>query len=482
MEIPMVTKALPGFSTRAVLAICLSVMFLSGFGCGKLDTAVPPIASAMPWDPFLDTLQVRTLRYFLDVTPRATGLAPDRWPTPAPSSVAAVGFALTSYPIAAERNMIKRTEAADRVLTTLKFLSNLPQSEHVSGTSGFKGFFYHFIDCRTGERAWKCELSTIDTGLLLAGVLFCQSYFDGGDAVEDSIRALADSLYRRVDWTWFCGTRKGLMTGWYPERGFLEHTWTGYNEAFVLYLLALGSPTHPIPDWYMRTWYDTYKWGSFNGIEHLGFGPLFGHQYSHCWIDFRGIRDRYMWGRGLDYFENSRRATYAQRSYGASNPQSFRDYSDVIWGWTACDGPKDTNFVVEGIARGFYSYRAREVTFDWVEDDGTIAPTAAGGSVAFAPEISVPALKAMRHRYGSRLWREYGFVDAFNPTFRNPPVWPDGWFDRDYLGIDQGPIAIMIENLRSGLVWETMKRNRYIIKGLRRAGFSGGWLNTENGS
>jgi hypothetical protein len=225
----------------------------------------------------------------------------------------------------------------------------------------------------------------------------------------------------------------------------------------------------------MVVWYKEYRWDEFYGIPHLTFGPLFGHQYSHCWIDFRGIRDKYMWGKGVDYFENSRRATYAQRAYAAANPQEWRGYAADVWGLTACDGPGDTMMTVDNRSRKFWGYRARESSPTWVEDDGTIAPTAAGGSVAFAPEVSVPALKAMRQKYGGNLWREYGFADAFNPSFRTPAT-PDGWFAKDYIGIDQGPIALMIENLRTELVWRTMRKNPYIIAGLRRAGFSGGWL------
>lgn len=439
---------------------------------------IPPYPESWTWDPFLDTLQTRTLSFFLDTTPRATGLAPDRWPTPAPSSVAAVGFALTCYPIAVERGLITRDEAAERTSATLRFLAALPQSTDATNTAGYKGFFYHFVDMNTGRRAWNCELSTIDTGLLMAGVLFAQTYFDRDTPGEAQIRAVADSLYRRVEWSWFSGGMPGLRTAWFPDRGFVGDTWTGYDEAMILYILAMGSPTHAAPDWYWSHWTGEYVWGAYYGTEFVSFGPLFGHQYSHCWVDYRGIRDRYMWGRGIDYFENSRRATYTHQAYGKENPQGYRAYSEDIWGWTACDGPKDTAFAVDGRTRRFWSYRARGVSMDWVEDDGTLAPTAAGGSVAFAPEICVPALKAMRQRYGKGLWREYGFADAFNPTYATPATGAGGWVGPDYLGIDQGPIAIMIENLRNGFVWNTMKRNPYVVAGLRHAGFSGGWLDT----
>jgi hypothetical protein len=203
---------------------------------------------------------------------------------------------------------------------------------------------------------------------------------------------------------------------------------------------------------------------------------LFGHQYSHAWIDFRGIKDAYMRGKGIDYFENSRRATYAQHEYARTNPGRWIDYSDSIWGWTACDGPRDTTFIVRGLKRGFRSYSARGTSVVENVDDGTIAPTAAAGSLPFAPEICIPALKAIRNRYGDKVWKNHGFVDAFNPTYMTDAT-PDGWFDVDELGIDQGPIALMIENLRDNFVWEIMKKNPYIVHGLERAGFSGGWLN-----
>ena len=448
-------------------------------GCAYRDTPRPfPAPTWSAWDGFLDTLQERTILYFLRETNSATGLVPDRAPSPSPSSVAAIGFGLTVYPIAAERGIVTRSEAAARTLRTLEFLARLPQHERADGAAGYRGFFYHFIDRELGTRVWNCELSTVDTGLLMAGILFSQSYFTQPIALEDSIRTLADSLYRRVEWEWAYDSAKGLWLGWSPEGGFHQSAWTGYNEAMILYILALGSPTHPIPAESWEFWTGPYVWAPYYGQEFVSFGPLFGHQYSHCWVDFKGIRDRYMQARGIDYFENSRRATYTHRAYGEENPLGYRDYSQDIWGWTACDGPNDTAFAVDGRMRRFGYYQARGVSVDWVNDDGTIAPTAAGGSVAFAPEICVPALKAMRSRYGERLWRAYGFADAFNPTYVTLQTGDGGWVARDYIGIDQGPIAIMIENLRNGFVWNTMKRNPYVVAGLRHAGFSGGWLDT----
>ncbi|HSQ73962.1 MAG TPA: glucoamylase family protein [Bacteroidota bacterium] len=436
---------------------------------------MPAASQSPPWDPFLDTVQTRTLHFFLKTADAATGLSPDRWPSPSPSSIAAVGFALTSYPVAAERGLLSRAEAAERVRKVLRFLWTLPQGAESGGTAGYKGFFYHFVAMNTGLRVWNCELSTIDTGLLLAGALFCQSYFVSADTAESEIRALADSLYRRVEWTWAMDGAPGIRLGWYPERGFVQKTWTGYDEAMILYILALGSPTYPVPETSWAHYTSTYLWATYQDQEFISFGPLFCHQYSHCWIDFRGTRDAYLRTRGIDYFENSRRATTSQRAYAIANPSGFAGYADSIWGLTACDGPRDTVLHLQGRERRFQTYAARGASVDWVNDDGTIAPTAAGGSLAFCPELSLSALRAMRNRHGDRLFREFGFADAFNMTYITPAT-PEGWYDPDYIGIDQGPIVVMSENLRTGLVWETMKKNPYVVRGLKRAGFSGGWL------
>jgi hypothetical protein len=425
---------------------------------------------------FLDDVELRTFRFFWDLTNPNTGLTDDRWPTKNFSSVAAIGFGLTSYPIGAERGFVSRDSAAIRVLTTLKFLWSQPQSADATGATGYKGFFYHFLDYKHGRRFNEhVELSSIDTALLLAGALFCQSYFNRTNKAESAIRAYADSLYRRVDWTWFQVRPPLLCMSWTPEHGFNKDDWTGYNEAMIMYLLALGSPTHPVSPDAWTAWQHNYIFAEYFGRKFISFGPLFGHQYSHCWIDFAGIKDAYMRDKGLDYAENSRRATYSQRDYARHNPEGWKDYSDSIWGFTACDGPAWVKLSYGGKERQFEAYNARGVSFDWVNDDGTIAPTAVGGSIMFAPEICIPALRSMKSRYGRLVYRQYGFVDAFNPSFITVDT-PNGWFDKDYLGIDQGPILISIENFRSGLVWQTMKKNPYVVSGLQRAGFTGGWL------
>jgi hypothetical protein len=336
---------------------------------------------------------------------------------------------------------------------------------------------------QNGHRFQTVELSTIDTALLLGGVLFCREYFDGADSTEAGIRAYADSLYLRTDWAWAQRTAPLVNMGWTPEHGWRPLDWRGYNEAMLIYILALGSPTHSVDSTGWAAWASTYQWGTYYGQSHLGFAPLFGHHYTHVWIDFRGIQDEYMRAHGIDYFENSRRATLAQRGYAAANPDSWTGYGADVWGLSASDGPADVTLPVNGVPRRFFTYAARGASFTEVRDDGTIAPTAAGGSVPFAPEIAIPALIAMRERYGDWLFGVYGFLDAFNPTFRfsgqasaGQVVTGQGWFDTDYLGIDQGPILAMIANYRGDLVWRYMRKSPYVISGLRRAGFRGGWL------
>ncbi|HEX6631373.1 MAG TPA: glucoamylase family protein [Gemmatimonadaceae bacterium] len=433
---------------------------------------------------FLDTLQRRTFDWFWETTNPRNGLTPDRWPTKSFSSVAAVGFALTAYPIGVERGYVTREQAAERTLTTLRFFWGLPQGPQATGVAGDHGFFYHFLDMETGLRFETVELSTIDTTLLLGGVLACQQYFDGPSATEQEIRSLADSLYFRVDWTTMLRDPPLVAMGSRPEQGFEPADWHGYNEAMLLYVLALGSPTHPIAPEAWQAWTSTYQWRDFYGYAHLNFDPLFGHQYSHVWIDFRGIRDEYMRGRDIDYFQNSRRAVLSQRAYAVDNPNGWTAYDGDTWGLTASDGPRDTVLTANGRPRQFHTYWARGAAATAVNDDGTIAPTAAGGSIAFAPEVVIPTLMAMRKDYGDDLFQRYGFLDSFNPTFDFPRVTPQhgrvvegkGWFDGDYLGIDQGPILTMLENHRTGLVWELMKRNPHVVRGLCRAGFGGGWL------
>jgi hypothetical protein len=433
--------------------------------------------------PFLDELEQRTFQWFWDTTNAENGLVPDRWPTRSFSSVAAVGFGLTAWGIGAERGFVTRGEAADRTLTTLRFFRGAPQGPAPSGTTGHKGFFYHFLDMQSGRRFETVELSTIDTTLFLAGTLFAQSYFDRDDPVEAEIRQVAEEIYTRVEWDWAVVRSPKVTMGWTPEAGFGTWDWRGYDEAMILYILALGSPTHPVPTEAWETWTSTYNWRGYYGYEHVNFAPLFGHQFSHAWIDFRGIQDPYMRAKGIDYFENSRRATLAQRAYAIENPNQWDAYGENIWGLAPCDGPTDAELPFKGTKRRFFTYAARGASAVEVRDDGTIAPYAAGSSIVFTPRESIAALEEMRRRFGSIIYTKYGFLDAFNPSFRyEVPVHHGrvdkdlGWVDGDYLGIDQGPLLIMLENHRSGLVWKTMQKNPHVVRGLKRAGFAGGWL------
>jgi hypothetical protein len=433
-------------------------------------------------EEFLETLESRTFDYFWETANPDSGLAPDRWPRESPSSIAAVGFGLAAYGIGVERGYISRDEAIERVRNTLQFFWEAPQGDEPTG-AGTRGFYYHFLHMKTGLRHWNCELSSIDTALLMCGVLFCREYFDGDDPREQEIRDRADALYRRVEWTWFQPRAPLICMSWKPETGFGGHDYRGYDEAMFLYVLALGSPTHPIDPAAWDAFTSTYQWADFYGHEHVNFGPLFGHQYSHAFIDFRGIKDAYMREKGIDYFENSRRATYSHRAYAIDNPKKWNDYSGEIWGLTACDGPANVKLPFAGEVREFHSYWARGAGAGYLNDDGTIAPTAAGGSIPFAPEICIPTLKAMRDRYGDALFTKYGLLDAFNPSFTYKEklqhgrlVEGIGWVDEDYLGIDQGPILLMCENYRSDFVWNVIKKSPYVRRGLERAGFTGGWL------
>lgn len=441
-----------------------------------------PSPGVSPPDLIADTQQ-RTFNFFWDRANPANGLMPDRWPSPSFSSIAATGFALTTYPIGVERGWISRAQARDRTLATLRFFWNAPQGPALTGTSGYKGFFYHFLDMQTGLRFGTCELSSVDTALLLGGILFAGQWFDQPDEAE--IRDLAHKIYARCDWRWFqqSDAQKRVSMGWHPESGFIATPWFGYTEGQILYILALGAPDLYLDKDAYDGWCSTYpnSWRGAGATRHLAFGPQMAHQYTQCWVDLRGVQDAAMRDAGFDYFENSRRATYWQRDYAQRNPGGWTGYGGDIWGLIACDGPADTT--ING--RKFYGYAARgPIGLPDGLDDGTIAPTAAIASLPFAPEIVEPAARALYDRYGSVIYAKYGFFDSFNPSFtsRDAPLQKGsitdvaGWVDSDYLGLDQGPIVVMIENQKSGMVWERMRACPPIRTGLQRAGFTGGWL------
>jgi hypothetical protein len=441
----------------------------------------PPQPINYPLTPeqsaFLDTLQQRTFLYFWHEANPDHGLVKDRSTAGSPCSIAAVGFGIVAWAIGAEHGWITRDQALERTLNCLRFFWRSEQSTAKLAT-GYQGFYYHFLDMKTGKRFWNCELSTIDTAWLLAGVRFAAHYYHQNSPAEREIRELADRLTFRVNWDWAAlpdTGRFGLMPsmGWTPEEGFNPLGWYGYTEAQYIYILAAGSGYRHADKAYQR-WFETYHWDEpYPGLAHATFPPLFGHQWTKMFVDLRGLVDDYMAKKSIDYFENSRRATLTQRRYAIDNPSTgsgqvpngWAGYDSLTWGWTACDGP-GSKFNTDSWR--FHEYAARGISGPRVkhdyQDDGTIAPTAAAGSIVFAPEIVIPTLINMYQKYGARgLWGRYGFVDAFNPTVN--------WYDSDYLGIDQGPILLMIENFRTGLVWKYCMKDPVIQKGLKRLGF-----------
>ena len=342
-----------------------------------------PPRSPLSDEALLDQLQRAAFGYFLEAVNPGNGLVADNSRANSPASIAVVGFALSSYPLAVERGWLARHEAVRLVLAALRFFHDSDQSGRPDAT-GFKGFYYHFLDIETGKRAWRSELSMIDTALLVAGMLTAGRYFTADSADETELRAIVEALYLRIDWQWSQGGAETIRMGWKPECGFLHYGWDGYSEAIVLYVLALGSPTHPLRGdcgCYLA-WTATYQWENLYGYDFLYAGPLFVHQFSHAWIDFRGIQDRFMREKRCDYFENSRRATEVQREYARRNPQRFTGYDENCWGLTACDGPSHPLPQPQSAPtpRRLFGYAARGVPHG--PDDGTLAGWAALASLS----------------------------------------------------------------------------------------------------
>ncbi len=428
-----------------------AALFVSALLAGAAALVPVRPARAETFDAMLDTLQYTAFQFFWNEANPANGLIKDRNTSGSPSSIASVGFGLSGICIGVDHGWVSRADARQRVLTTLNTFWTHPQGTLASGMIGYKGFFYHFLDMTTALRTWDSELSTIDTALLLAGILDAKQFFDDPvDPDEIQIRALADMINQRMDWRFMQNFSPGVRMGWKPGTGFSGFgEWIGYNEAMVLYILALGSPTFAPDTTAWDRWTSGYQFNTFYGQSYVFFPPLFGHQYSHCWIDFRNIRDEYMRNRGFDYFENSRRATYAARAYCADNPFNYLGYSDSLWGLTAGDGPDG------------YEARGAPPTQN---DDGTITPTAAISSIPFAPEIVEPFIRNLWNNYrDTPLWGPYAFNDGFNLQ--------RGWFGPEVIGIDQGPILIMIENYRTGRPWARFMANPEVQTGLARAGF-----------
>ena len=347
----------------------VALVLALGFGFG----AAP--ARAITTNALLDTLQHSAFQYFWTEANPANGLVKDRNTPGSVSSIAATGFGLSAICIGADHGWITRTAAQTRVLTTLQTFYNGPQSSAASGTIGYQGLFYHWLDMNTARRTWDSELSTIDTALLFAGILDARQYFSSNDPTDVQIRFLADTLYRRANWNFARNFDAGIYMGWKPGTGFFNFgRWIGYNEAMILYVLAIGSPTKPIPPSQWNNWTSGYDWSSWYGQSFVEFAPLFGHQYSHAWIDFRDIQDDYMRSRGITYHENSRRASLAQHAYCVANPLGWVGYADSLWGITASDDPS-----------GYLAHGAPPAE----SENGTIAPTAALSSIVFTPECSM---------------------------------------------------------------------------------------------
>ncbi len=424
----------------------LAAVFMATLLC----TAPPMPAAAQTTDALLDTLQHTGVLYFWNEANPANGLIKDRSTAGSVSSIASTGFGLSAITVGVDRGWLDRDAARTRTLTTLQTFWNGPQGSAVNGMIGYKGLYYHWLDMNSATRTWDAELSTIDTALLFAGILDAKHYWTSGFSEDVQIRALADSITWRADWNFMRNFNTRIFMGWKPGTGFSGFgLWQGYNEAMIMYLLALGSPTHQVPTNAWNAWVSTYQWQTHYGSSFVICPPLFTHQYSHCWVDFRGIQDPYMVFRSSNYFENSRRATLANRAYCIANPGGFVAYNDSLWGLTASDDPLN----------GYLAHGAPPAQ----SDNGTITPTAGISSLPFTPEVSIPLIRNLWNNWRGSLWGPYGFKDAFNPTY--------GWTATDYLGIDQGPIVMMIENYRTGAHWTRMMADDQIQLGLTRAGF-----------
>ena len=427
----------------------------------------PPLFSD---DALLDRLQRAAFGYFLEALNPANGLVADRSRAGSPASIAVVGFALASYPVAVERGWMARTEAAARTLAALRFFWASPQSDSPDAT-GYRGFYYHFLDMQTGRRAWQSELSPVDTTFLLAGMLTAAAYFTGSTPPEIEIRELADSLYRRVEWSWMQNGATAVWQGWKPESGYLHYGWEGYSEAMLLYVLGMASPTHPLADASYEKWTSTYQWENLYGHDFLYAGPLFIHQFSHAWLDLKDLKDRFMREKRCDYFENSRRAIQIQQQYALRNPHEFEGYGETCWALSAGDGPGPRTSRINDRNRRVFGYVARGVPHG--PDDGTISPPAMLACLPFAPELALPAIRDLCARY-PQIADECRLHSGFNPTLSEGGA--RFWISDGYLGLDQGIVTLMIENHRSRLIWNLMRECPHIRLGLRRAGFKGGWL------
>jgi hypothetical protein len=437
-----------GFSRRAALRRLAAPLAAAGAGFGgapfargadeaaSADLDIGPKPLSPEDDAFLEELEKANFQFFWEQGDQETGLVKDRFNVRGTdhttvSNIAATGFGLTAICIGQKRGYVPLRDARERVLVALRFLAK-KMTHH-------RGFFYHWVDVKTGQRTWDSELSSIDTAMLLCGVLTCRQHFKYAE-----ITRLANQIFNRVEWTWLSEDTILLPHGWSPEAGFLPYRWDLYSELMMMYLLGLGSSTHPLPPEAWTAWKRlTFE---YDGLRYIGsYAPLFVHQYSQAWFDFRGERDKY-----ADYFRNSAIATEAHRRFCLELSKQFPDYSDDLWGITASDSQH--GYVVWGGPPQMGPI------------DGTVVPSATGGSLAFLPGPTLRVLKNIKNRYGDRTWSRYGFVNAFNPL--------TNWFDTDVVGIDTGITMLMAENLRTGFVWNTFMKNREAQTALQKAGFA----------
>jgi hypothetical protein len=386
-------------------------------------------------EAFLEELEKADFQYFWDQCNPEVGIVRDRCHTRTPDtnsfgSIAATGFGLTALCIGEKRGYVSHYQAQTRVLNTLRTLwKKLPNH---------RGFFFHWADINTGERVRDSEVSSIDSAILLCGVLACREHF-----MHSEIRELASEVFNRVEWTWLSEDTSIVSHGWTPETGFLRSRWNDYSEMMMIYLLGLGSSSHPLSADEWNAWKRTPF--EYNGIRYIGsFAPLFVHQYSQAWFDFRDKRDQY-----ADYFQNSLIATDVHRRFCLDLAKQFPDYSDDLWGISASDS-----------MRGYVAWGGPPATGPI---DGTVVPCASAGSLPFMPEAVMRVLRTIKDRYGANAWTKYGFVDAFNPL--------KNWYDNDVIGIDTGITIVMAENARTGFVWDTFMKNPEAQRGMERAGF-----------
>ena len=387
-------------------------------------------------DQLLDDLERLSSCYFYEQANPDNGLVKDRCNARlatadknTAASIAATGFGLTALCIAVQREYLAADIAQQRVLTTLRFL--------YKKLANHRGFFYHWADVNSGERIWDSEISSIDTSILMCGVLTCREFFKDAE-----ISRLANQIFNRVDWTWLSEDTSLLPHGWTPEVGFLQYRWDYYSELMMMYLLGLGSATHPLPEGSWNAWKRIRF--DYEGMRYIGsYAPLFVHQYSQAWFDFRNKSDGY-----ADYFQNSVVATQVHRKFCLELAQQFPDYSEDLWGITASDS--DKGYVIWGGPPAMGPI------------DGTVVPSATGGSLPFLPAETMRVLRTIRTRY-PRAWTNYGFVNGFNPL--------KNWYDDDVIGIDTGITMLMAENARSGFVWNTFMKSAEAKRGMERAGF-----------